>query len=249
MGNLIKSEWYKLKKDRSFWLLTFLLVITSIGYPLLIVLDEPTLAVKVNDFYQYSVLGGNNYVIKLVPCILAGFFISSEYSNGTMKNIVASGNSRIQLYFAKLIVFSVGTMVISLILPLLLTGASAVYFDFYGMPDLGYFLQTIGLTALYGAAFASIMALFATLLADSGKAIGFMLIFFILFDSILYSLANYISLFEPVFNYSVFKLLLEIVNINALSSGEMAKMIVVPVVTFVAFGFLGSILFKKKEIK
>ncbi|WP_449620074.1 ABC transporter permease [Robertmurraya sp. Marseille-Q9965] len=249
MGNLIKFEWYKLKKDRAFWLLAVLLVITSIGYPLLIVMDEGAVSAKVNVFYQYSVLGGNNYVIKLVPCILAGFFISSEYSNGTMKNIVASGNSRIQLYFAKLIIYSVGTMVISLILPLLMTGASAVYFGFYEMPELGYFLQTIGLTALYGAAFASIMALFATLLADSGKAIGFMLIFFILFDSILFSLANYISMFEPVFNYSVFKLLLEIVNINAFSSSEMTKMIVVPVVTFVVFGLLGSILYRKKEIK
>ncbi|WP_077602705.1 ABC transporter permease [Oceanobacillus sojae] len=249
MDNLIKAEWFKLRKDRSLWTLIIILTTVSLLYPLLIVFDEGADTVMVIDFYRNSILGGNNYVLRLVPCILAGFFISSEYAIGTMKSIAASGNSRVRIYFAKLIVYSIGAIFISLIFPIVFTGAASVFLHFNGMPGIGYFAGTIGLTILYAVAFASIMAVFATIFTDSGKSIGFMLIFFILFDSILFILSQLNPVLEAVFNYSVFKLFLDIVNVDSVNVPEMIKLVVVPVVTFVAFGILGSILFQKKEIK
>jgi len=85
----------------------------------------------VKDYYLESVLGTHGNIVKLIPSILAGFFISSEYSMGTMKSIVSSGNSRVKIYFAKLLIFSIGTIMISLILPIFMTGASAIYFGFH----------------------------------------------------------------------------------------------------------------------
>ncbi|GIN23342.1 ABC transporter permease [Siminovitchia fordii] len=249
MDNLIKAEWYKLKKDRSLWTLLIILVAVSLSYPLLIVFDEGADIIKVRDFYQDIILQGNNYVLRLVPCILAGFFISSEYSIGTMKSIASSGNSRFRIYFAKLLVYSIGAILISLVFPIVFTGSASVFLSFNGMPDIGYFLGTLGLTMLYAAAFASLMALFSTIFTDSGKAIGFMLIFFILFDSILYLLSGVNPIFEFVYDYSIFKQFLGIVNAGTMNNAEMVKLIVVPVVTFVVLGILGSILFQKKEIK
>lgn len=245
----MKAEWFKLKKDRSLWTLIIILTAVSLSYPLLIVFDDGADSIKVMDFYQNTILQGNNYVIRLVPCILAGFFISSEYSIGTMKTIAASGNSRFRLYFAKLIIYSIGAVLISLIFPVIFTGAVSVVLNFNGMPEFGYFIGTIGLTILYAIAFASMMALFATIFTDSGKAIGFMLIFFIIFDSVLYLLSSVSPIFEVIFNYSVFKLFLDIVNYDTVHSAEMVKLIAVPVITFTALGILGSILFYKKEIK
>lgn len=249
MGNLVMAEWYKLKKDRSLWTLILILAAVSLSYPLLIVFDEGADTIKVIDFYRNTILEGNNYIIRLVPCILAGFFISNEYSIGTMKSIAASGNSRVRIYFAKLIVYSLGAILISLIFPIVFTGAVSVFLHFNGMPGIGYFAGTIGLTILYTIAFASMMALFATIFTDSGKAIGFMLIFFLLFDSILYILSSLSSVFESIYNYSVFKLFLDIVNVGTVHGADMIILVLAPVVTFVAFGILGSILFQKKEIK
>ncbi|WP_188455128.1 ABC transporter permease [Virgibacillus oceani] len=249
MGNIIKAELYKLRKDRSFWLLTLLLVVASIIYPLLIVFDEGTELFKLSDFYQSKLLSANNYVIKLVPCILAGFFISKEYSFGTMKSIVSSGNSRIRIYFAKLVVFSIGAIIISLIVPVVLTGTFALYFDFQNMPELDYFLKTIGLIVLYAAAYASMMALLATLLTDSGKAIALMLLFFQVSESIMFQFADLIPVFEFVPNYFIFNLVWEIINASTFNNSEMFKMIIVPVVTFAVFGLWGSFVLQKKEIK
>lgn len=249
MSNLIMAEWYKLKKDRSLWTLIIILAVISLSYPLLIVFDEGADTVKVIDFYRNTILEGNNYVIRLVPCILAGFFISSEYSIGTMKSITASGNSRILIYFAKLIVYSIGAVLISLVFPIIFTGSVSVFLHFNGMPGIGYFAGTIGLTILYTIAFASMMALFATIFTDSGKAIGFMLLFFIIFDSILYMLGSVSPIFEVIYNYSVFKLFLDIGNIGTVHGAEMIKLVVTPIITFVAFGILGCFLFQNKEIK
>ncbi|MFT9849453.1 ABC transporter permease [Aneurinibacillus sp. REN35] len=249
MSNLIMAEWYKLKKDRSLWTLIIVLVAVSLLYPLLIMFDEGAETIKVSDFYQRTILDGNNYVLRLAPCILAGFFISGEYSTGTMKSIVSSGNSRVCIYLAKLIVYSIGAITLSLIFPIVLTGAVSASLHFNGMPEIGYFAKTIGLTILYVPAFASIMALLATIFTDSGKAIGFMLIFFLLIDSFLYLLAQVSPVFEVIFNYSVFKLFVDVANADIIHGAEMIKLFLVPIVTFVAFGILGSVLFHKKEIK
>lgn len=248
MGNLLKSELFKLKKDRSFWTLIFGLIASAIFYVAIIFFDDHSEAVAVKDLFIYTGLGGNNYIVKLVPCILAGFFISSEYSIGTMKSLVASGISRTRIYFAKFIVFSIGAAIISIVFPVVLTGVGAILFGFNDMPKLDYFVQTMGLTILYAAAFASIMALIASIFTDSGKTIGFLIIFFILFDSIFYALSQKFSIIETIFNYSVFKLFLEISEWN-IGNGEFLKLFIVPIITYLIFGLLGSYVFQKKEIK
>ncbi|MBO0960480.1 ABC transporter permease [Neobacillus sp. MM2021_6] len=247
MGNLVKSELYKLQKDRSLWTLIVILMASAIFYPVLIFFDNGANSATVNDFYIGTALSGNDYIIRLVPCILAGFFISSEYSNGTMKSIGASGNNRIRIYFAKLLAFSIGAVIISLVFPLVILVASTILFGAHDLPALDYVIQTMGLTILYAAAFASIMSLFSIIFSDSGKTIGFLLIFFLLFDSILYLLSKEFAFVEAVFNYSVFKLFLDIKA--ELSNGAFLKILLVPVITWMVFGFLGSFIFQKKEIK
>ncbi|CDQ18509.1 ABC transporter permease [Halobacillus karajensis] len=249
MGNLLKSEWFKLKNDQSFRVLTILLTTVAILFPLLeFDGNQPSLP-TIKDYYLTTILSVHTDIIKLIPSILAGFFITSEYSLGTMKSIASSGNSRIRIYFAKLIMFSVGAVTLSLILPLIMTGASAIYFGFHEMPPWTFYLQTVGLIALYGAGFASIMVIFATIFTDSGKTIGFLLLLFLMVDWPLQVLAAKVPFFEPAVHYSVFRLVYDITNASQLNSNEWITMIAVPVLTFLGAGLIGSIIFYKKEVK
>lgn len=251
MGNLLKAELYKLRKDRSLWTLMLGLIGAAVFYPMLIFFDDGALgsqAISVKELLVHTALGGNNYIVRLVPCILAGFFISSEYSIGTMKSIGASGNSRNRIYLAKLIAFSVGTAIISVIFPMVMMMVGALLSGFNDMPELGYVVRTVGFTIIYAVAFASIMSLFSIIFTDSGKTIGFSILFFILFDSILYALSQKFSFIEFIFNHSVFKLYLEIGQLE-LENSVYPKMILVPILTFITFGLLGSFIFQRKEIK
>ncbi|MFJ7187064.1 ABC transporter permease, partial [Lysinibacillus xylanilyticus] len=112
MGNLLKSELFKLKKDKSFKKLTLALIIIAALFPLIASIYGIE-QLSVNDLF-ISIIGRNNYVLKIIPCLLAGYFISSEYSLGTMKSIASSGNSRIRIYISKLMVFSFGAIIFSL---------------------------------------------------------------------------------------------------------------------------------------
>ncbi|MCM3618337.1 ABC transporter permease [Sutcliffiella horikoshii] len=247
MDNLMKTEWYKLRKDRSFRFLVWMLTAAAILFPLL-ALDNGNVP-TVKDFYQESILGPHANIIKLIPSILAGFFITGEYAAGTMKSIVSSGNSRPRIYVAKLITFSLGTIIISLILPVIMTGSSALYFGFDNMPDWSYYLQTTGLIILYGAAFASIMAVFSILFTESGKTIGFLLMFFIFVDWPLQMLAFKFPVFEPILNHSVFKLIYDISIVNTLGRGDLLPLVVIPILTFLFFAVIGVFIFQRKEIK
>ncbi|WP_407272725.1 ABC transporter permease [Radiobacillus sp. PE A8.2] len=249
MGNLLKTEWYKLKKDRSFRFLTWMLIAISVLFPLIEFDNGASGLPAVKDYYQESILGPHANIVKLIPSILAGFFITSEYSMGTMKSIVSSGKSRLRIYSAKLIVFSIGAVIISMILPIMMTGVSAIYFGFDNLPEMTYYFQTTGLIILYVAAFASIMTIFSILFTDSGKTIGFLLMFFIFVDWPLQMLAAKVPFFEPILNHSVFKLIYDISIVNSLDSNDIVLLVVIPILTFLLFWIIGVIIFQRKEIK
>jgi ABC-2 type transport system permease protein len=254
MGNLMKTEWYKLKKDRSLWLLSALLIMLAVLFPLDTMrsfdgISDPS---KKNDYYIGNILSINTDIVKLLPAILAGFFIASEFSLGTMKSIVSSGNSRIRIYLAKLAVFSVGSVIILLILPILMMGFSVIYMGFEVMPEWTFYAQTVGLIALYAAAFASVMAFFAVAFADSGKTIGFLLLFLALVNSVLELVSSKIPFLAPAIDNSIFmsqQSILAIGQIGHWDSDAWFTFIWVPVLTFLAFAILGGLLFSKKEIK
>ena len=131
-------------------------------------------------------------------------------------------------------------------------GASAIYKGFNAMPEWTFYLQSIGLIAIYAAAFASIMALFSTLLTDSGKAIGFLLLFFSLIGGLLEYLSAKVAFLEPFITNSIFMSFETIITIDQIghwNSDDVFTFVVVPILTFLVFGFLGSFIFRKQEIK
>jgi len=107
MLNLLRSEWYKLRRHRSFWLLLSVLFLSAAAYVLLNYFDDPdddgALTERTGLDMLAAAMGGNNYIIKIGLSMLAGFFISSEYSTGTIKRAVASGYSRSRFVTAKLL--------------------------------------------------------------------------------------------------------------------------------------------------
>ncbi|SDM81339.1 ABC transporter permease [Sediminibacillus halophilus] len=247
MGNLMKTEWFKLRNDRSLWVLTGIIIAYAVLQTMMDRLDGGELA-QLNDYYQYYALSFNEQIVSYIPCILAGFFITSEYSRGTMKSLASSGNNRTRIYYAKLVMFSVGAIIISITMPVVMTAISTIA-GFPGSLDWSYYLQTIGLTILYAAAFASVMAVFSIMFTDSGKTIGFLLLFFMLADTLLGMISSKLAFLKPVHDNSVFQLSKKIIEINQLGGTEVIKVTVVPVVTFLVFGMVGSLIFKHKEIK
>ncbi|MHA6534291.1 ABC transporter permease [Paenibacillus sp. BAC0078] len=253
MYNLIRSELFKLRKDRSFRVLLLVTAVLSLAYPLLYYFDN-----RSNGNPQFTgaeflirFIAGNAYLIKFGVAALAGFFIASEYSTGVMKTIASSGNDRGRLFIAKLIGFSVGAMALSLVFPIVSTTEVSLLAGFGHLPegvDTYFIPRTLGLTLLYTSGYAAIGALFTAVFTESGKTIGFSMIFFLMIDTILGGLGEYVPFFTTVNDYSIFKLLGDIGKAT-IDSGDLPALLLVPLLTIVVAALLGILVFRRKEIK
>lgn len=250
--NLLRSELYKLRKEPSFW---------SLGVVLLLL--AAALSVLLNFFggkVDYTGLTGLNYalqmnvlLIKIALAIVGGFFISGEHGLGIMKLSASSGYSRLQIYMAKLAAFSLGSVLLALLLPAVCTTLGWLLNGFGTLPDgdgngLAYLLRSFGLTALYAAAFAAIAAAYAIGTRVSGVTIGVVLLGLLFFDSFSTWLGSFWTFYQTFYEHSVFKLFLDIPGVRH-TAGEWQWLVGIPIVTWLVFAAVGTAVFRKMEVK
>ncbi|GIP25223.1 hypothetical protein J23TS9_03530 [Paenibacillus sp. J23TS9] len=252
MNNLIQSEWYKLCRDRSFRAIILIISASGLFWSIFQYIDhrmDGESPVTGIEMWKSALLG--NYMMIIGMCVLAGFFISSEYTTGVMKSIASSGNSRRRIIAAKQLVFALGSVILGLLFPVINCVVATLLSGFGELPGEStslYFIRTLGLLVLYAAAFASIATLIATLMAESGKTIAFTMVFFLFIDMFFAVVGQYISFVETIYSYTVFKLLYDIGNVS-LDGSLLVRMVVIPVITFVCFGLLSAWVYRRKEIK
>ncbi|MBB6673672.1 ABC transporter permease [Cohnella nanjingensis] len=255
MNNLILSEWYKLRKNRSFRSLCLLLIVAAVAYPLFQYYVPPRNGPKITftgiELFVDAV-GINVYFLKITLGVLAGFFISSEYSSGAMKRTASAGSSRMRIYGAKLAVYSFGAVIIALLFPVISVIVGSSLTGFGQLTDVNateYLFRTLGFTVLFAAAFASIAALLAIAMRDSGKSIGISLVFFLFVDLITKLATPYFPIIKTIYDYSVFNLFMTSIQYRLDSNDDLLLSLTVPVLTFAAFALLGMYAFRRKEIK
>lgn len=253
MLNLIRAEMFKLRRNRSFWTLLITLAVLSLAYPLLYYFDHRSsgAAQFTGAEFLLTFVSSNSYLIKFGVAILAGFFISNEYSIGVMKTIASTGHTRGRLYSAKLAVFSLGAMIASIIFPVISTLEVTLLSGFGELAQGNgglYLTRVLLLTFLYGAAYAAIGALIAVIFTDSGKTIGFSIIFFLGIDVLLSSLGSKVSFIQTIYDYSVFKLIADI-GLPTIANEDWMALLLVPILTIVSACLMGIVVFRKKDIK
>lgn len=249
MNNLIKSEVSKLLKDRTFRFIVILLFTIALLAPLFF---GDVSGMENNEFYRTYILLGNHQIVIYLPLILAGFFIANEYQSGTMKIFVASGNSRMNIYLSKLLVFSLGSLIIMTIFPTFMLLSSCIIHGFSMFPDITFFLQNLLLNGLYTAAFATFVMIAATLLNESGKVIGVLLLFFALFNSILGGISGMFPVLEPFIKNSIFikyNQLPFLDHLDHFGTEEIMSFVIYPVGVIIVLSVVGVVIFNRKEIK
>ncbi|GFI23315.1 hypothetical protein IMSAGC011_02103 [Lachnospiraceae bacterium] len=100
MRNLLSANFARLRRSRLFWFLEAGVFLWGVfAYYML----------KINLRNGYAFDNGNTYLfnqmtfIGITTACFSGFFIGTEYSDGTMRNKLSVGHSRIHVYLANLI--------------------------------------------------------------------------------------------------------------------------------------------------
>lgn len=183
MSKLLRANFARLIKNKPFYICLVLMVFVGVYLP-------------VTDYFKMIKSGAdcipdkNFFVFNVCIGVLAAFFISmfigTEYSNGTMRNKIVTGQSRVKIYFANLITVYISLIIFcaAYVIPYLCAGIPLLgSFRLYGAEQIGIMLVCIGFIDL---AYAVIFLTAAMLVQNkASSAVGcIMAAYFLLFGGV-----------------------------------------------------------------
>lgn len=194
MSRLLSASFLRLRKDKLFWIGMLFMVAAGIFIPVMRYMDmqrsQYTVTID-NGFFVGSILIG------IVSAAFCSLFIGTEYNDGTIRNKVVVGHTRVSIYMVNFITVAVASVVMCV-----------VYFIAYlcvGIPLLGFFemeIKTALLLALavfmLAIAFSSIFTLISML--NQNKAITAVICIFMAFSLLFIGAQLNKSLNEPETN-------------------------------------------------
>lgn len=255
MINQMKAEFLKLKRNKTFWVLLVIALGLSALLHYLIMIDWW----KVNDsvFVQAGLGELSSLSAFTTPLFfnlfigtLAGFFISVEFSQSSViKNQIISGGKRSHIFLSKYIVYSLASVVMTILIPVLIGLIEVVLLghgEILSLSSMLYLGRAFGLFLLQFLGYTAIIVLLTILTEDSGKTI----IFSILLTIVMYGIemAPNLPIIGTIYRNSIFYQFSEVFKFP-MTNGEMLHAILIAFLTFIIVIFCGIFIFNKKEIK
>lgn len=254
MSGLLRSDFYKLSKMKSFPICLLIALALAVGS--IFMLDYTAQFVDMGTYNasntMLSTFAGDS---KIFIAIVVSIFVASEFGFGTIKNIASRGFSRIGIYFSKLIGACVIALVIQLVYSVAYTGTAAIMWGF-GEVSASFWPETlkiIGLEILLTLAYTSVFVMVSMLIRQSGAAIAINLCITMQFIYLFVQLAQ--AGLHKLFNVEValsdYLLSTNAANLvnGGVTSEMMTRSLLVGIVYFVVFALLGLWSFQKRDIK
>lgn len=176
MKNLLKFEFRKLKKQKSFYICTviavallflFALTVRSIIWGDSAPAEEELVTAGIG--IMVGALSNSSFI--MIAGIFVVLFVCEDYSTQTVKNIYARGYSGKQVYFAKLISALLGTTVMFAVVEVAAFAIRTAFFGF-GNFDFLKFLELIGIQYTIVVANIALDFALASTIRKNGGAIA-----------------------------------------------------------------------------
>lgn len=117
MSNLIKAEFFKLKKSVAFRTCLIVFFCSDIMYLIILSLANELIGIDITGYAQFTNLM-NNFCGSTVSGMLFGFLaaalITSDYKTGDIQCAIAQGYSRAQLLISKIIMYMTAVAILAL---------------------------------------------------------------------------------------------------------------------------------------
>ena len=173
MGNLLRLEWYKLWRDKTFYAVFGVTVLLGIC------ISFDGHSVTGLQVMEASLHTANLLILPV--CVFPGLFIGREFDEGTIYHGIESGHSRFQVFLAKSVVFFIGCEVLMMAFPAVNVFFHSLAFGF-GEPMSAeialYLIKVTGVVVVLNAASMATGLLLGFLCRDVAKTIGISLFIF-----------------------------------------------------------------------
>ncbi|WP_026906407.1 ABC transporter permease [Paucisalibacillus globulus] len=255
MSNQIRVEWFKLQRNRTFWILLLTSTCISALLHYLVIIDWWQMGNTAFDSVDLSEMNAlSTFTVplffNLIVGTLAAFFISNEFSQSSViKNQIISGSKRSHIFLAKYLIFSLASIVVTILIPLIVGIIEVIllgYGEIFTPLNLLFLGRALGLFSLQFLGYTAILVLLAVITEDSGKTI----IFSIVFTIIMFAVEKLMRL--PIINMlyenSIFYQFSEVFKCS-MTYSELIESILIAFVTIIILIWCGIYMFNKKEIK
>lgn len=193
MKSLIRSDFYKLRKAKSFWVCMILAVALAVFSVLIMdfsvklmdkvpqqaaqeeaALEESGLNISTDGIPMSSAdLNASNMLLMqfagtttILISIFVSLFVGGEFSHGTIKNLASKNHTRTQIYLSKIIVSVIAAIVMTLLYAVVATGLGTALWGF-GKVDSSFVANAckgIGIEFLLVSAFTAVFVMFSMLI-------------------------------------------------------------------------------------
>lgn len=177
MRNLLSANFARLRRSRLFWFMEAgVFIWGAFAYFLL----------KVNIRNGYPFENGNTYFfnemtfIGITTACFSGFFIGTEYSDGTMRNKLMVGHSRIKVYLANLLTVLCAGIAQFVVYTLAAMTAGALFVGDRVWSNLYRPVETLALSFLSVCMSTAIAVMISMIVIDKSKAVLINAVFSIL---------------------------------------------------------------------
>lgn len=257
MSKLLRANFARIWKSKIFWFGTVFMTALGIYFPVqnYIIMQKENRVISLDSaFFMFAL------VIPVISSVFCGFFIGTEYSDGTMRNKFIVGGKRITVYIANFLSCTAALAVIS--------AAYAVPYLICGVPLLGTFnagavrVAAAMLCVLAATeVFTAVYTLIAMLVPNKANgSVSCIIIGAVMFISGIYG-GLYIrsslavperlsaarrSVYEFLYDFLPGSQLIRLCNMNA---ERPLRMFLFSAVIIAAATVVGALIFKRKDLK
>jgi len=180
MHNMIKSDFYKLSHRKSIIVAPLVMAFLALIAALLLfaIFND----VDTNNTFFGGMGSGKNFILSstsqvslsLFLALFAAFVFAGSFSDGTIRNQVSMGYRKTEVYFSKLIVLVVLTVILS-IFSFVIVGLCSMILGYgteFTLAEFGRIMTSFALQTLVMIAYTCFFSMIASLIRTKGGAIG-----------------------------------------------------------------------------
>jgi len=261
MLNILKSEFYKLKKSKAFWVCTALCLIFGI---IMIVAMQSGMTMAQQPNHDPDL----DSMLELIPLVSGTFmlgylismgfntifvgifvavFISSEFSYGTMKNTLSRGADRIKVFFIKFLVCGCAALIMQFVFMITVLLAGTIIWGF-GTATFSGMLGMVLTQSLLTLAYTALFTFISMTMRAGGGAIAVNIMCVTMASTLLDAISMLFGGKLNLNNYWIGGAVSKLATITP-ASGDIIQGIIIATAWGAAAILFGMTLFKKQDVK
>lgn len=266
MRNIIKSDFYKLRRSKAFWICAALCAVFGIFIVAAFHVEmQVDLAIQNPMDHDYVTALENSQnasamwaLAQFLPmnfnALIVGVFISvfvtSEFIYGTIKNTLSRGAGRMKVFLSKFIVCGAAAVVMQLLfISALLAASSAVWgFDPHGVSTFGKLFGVILSQLLVILGFTALFTFISTALRSSGASIAANIMCATMISTLFSAFSLLFGAKIALNDYWIGGVVAKLAAVTP-APGDVTHGLIVTVAWGIASIAVGTTLFKKLDVK